>query len=119
VCSRPGQFGQAWQRRHELHVTGALVWWDDGPASTGQIAVHRWVADDMVLVEALFTAPGSGVRLAQPWRLVAGEPGVATSFVPRPPIDRAEFDPGSAHPVDRAFGELKQALRAAAPAAGG
>jgi hypothetical protein len=79
--------------------------------------VHRWVTDDMVLVEALFAAPGSGVRLAPPFRPLVGGPEVAASFVPRPPIDRAEFEPGSAHPVDLAFDNLKRALRAAVPAA--
>ena len=70
----------------------------------------------MVLVEVLFTVEGSGVRLAEPWRVIAGDPEVAASFVPRPPLDRSEFDPDAAHPVDRAFEQLKRAIRAAGDA---
>jgi len=111
VCAASGQFESAWARRTELHVTGALVSWDDGPRPGAQTAVHRWVTDDVVLVEALFTVAGSGVRLAEPWRVIAGAAEVWTSFRARPPIDRAEFDRAEAHPVDRAFAELKRALR--------
>jgi predicted nucleotidyltransferase len=113
VCARPGRFGQAWQDRHELHVTGALARWDDGPEPGREIAVHRWVTGDMVLVEALFTAPDNGVRLAQPWRLIAGGPDVVSSFAPRPPIERAEFSRAGAHPIDLAFDDLKKAVRTA------
>jgi len=113
VCAAPGQFGGAWARRNELHVTGALVCWDEGWHPGTQVAVHRWVTDDMVLVEALFSAEGSGVQLAEPWRVVAGDPDVVASFVPRQPIDRAEFDREAAHPLDRAFEDLKRALRVA------
>ncbi len=112
VCTRPGQFDAAWQRRRDLPVTGVLTWWDDGPEAGRQLGVHRWVTDDMVLVEALFAAPGSGMRLARPWRVVVGDAGVASSFTPRPPVDRAEFNL-DAHPIDRAFDDLKRALRAA------
>ncbi|HXW44770.1 MAG TPA: nucleotidyltransferase domain-containing protein [Streptosporangiaceae bacterium] len=113
VCAAPGEFAGAWARRDELHVTGALVAWDDGPRPGAQVAVHRWVTEDMVLVEALFAAEGSGVRLAEPWHVIAGDPEVTGSFVPRPPVDKAEFDSHAAHPVDRAFGELKRAMRTA------
>jgi Nucleotidyltransferase domain len=111
ILAAPGDFARAWARRSELHVTGALVSWDDGPEPGTDIAVHRWVTGDVVLVEALFTTEGSGVRLAEPWRVIAGAPQIAASFAARPPIDRAEFDPAAAHPVDRAFDELKRALR--------
>lgn len=111
ICARPGRFAQVWRRRCDLHVTGALVSWDDEGQAAAEIAVHRWVTDDLVLVEALFAAPGSGVRLAQPWRIIAGGPQVAGAFASRPPIDRSEMDREAAHPVDRAFDDLKVALR--------
>jgi hypothetical protein len=111
VCAHPGRFGQAWRLRNDLHATGALICWDDGHESNPEIGVHRWVTPDVVLVEALFATPGSGVRLAEPWTVIAGDPSVAKLFPARPPIDRAEFDPAGAHPVDRAFSELKAALR--------
>jgi predicted nucleotidyltransferase len=111
ICALPGRFAEVWSRRNDLHVTGALVSWDDKSQGTGEIAVHRWVTDDLVLVEALFATPGSGVRLAQPWRIIAGDPQVADAFGSRPPIDRSEMDREAAHPVDRAFDDLKEALR--------
>lgn len=39
-----------------MHVTGAMVCWDSGPEEGSEIAVHRWVTDDMALVEAMFAA---------------------------------------------------------------
>jgi hypothetical protein len=111
VCARQGRFDDLWRNRHDLHVTGAPVSWDNDPADGGQVGTHRWVTSDIILVEALITAPGEGVRLARPWRVVAGDPNVAESFQPRPPIDRTEFDVAGAHPVDRAFDDLKAVLR--------
>jgi hypothetical protein len=108
-------FDAGWGRRHDVHGDGALVCWDTGPAAGSEVAVHRWVTADMVLVEALFAGPAGGVRLAKPWRVVAGDAAVAASFEPRPPIDRAEFSREGAHPVDLAFDDLKNALRAMAP----
>jgi len=69
------------------------------------------VTPDLVLVEALFAAPSCGVRLAQPWTLIAGEPEASAVFPARPPIDRSEMNRAAAHPVDRAFDDLKIALR--------
>jgi hypothetical protein len=115
VCTKDGEFGAAWTRRHDLHGTDALACWDQGPQEGGEIGVHRWVTGDMVLVEALIAGPGSGVRLARPYRVVAGDPDVAGRFEPRPPIDRAEFSRDGAHPVDLAFDDLKVALRAMGP----
>jgi predicted nucleotidyltransferase len=112
ICTRPGRFADAWACRHELrHATGALVSWDDQRQAATEIAVHRWVTPDLVLVEALFAAPGSGARLAQPWTLIAGEPEVAAVFPARPPINRSEMNRAAAHPVDQAFDDLKAALR--------
>ncbi len=111
VCAHPGRFEQAWRLRNDLHATGALICWDDGREGDREIGVHRWVTTDVVLVEVLFATPGSGVRLAEPWKVIAGDASVASLFPARPPIDRAEFDPAAAHPVDRAFSELKAALR--------
>jgi hypothetical protein len=111
VCAHPGRFEQAWRLRNNLHATGALICWDDGRESSREIGVHRWVTPDVVLVEALIATPGSSVRLAEPWKVIAGDTSVAKLFPARPPIDRAEFDPAAAHPIDRAFTELKAALR--------
>jgi hypothetical protein len=103
-------FEDAWQLRHELHGTGSLACWDG--RRQAEAAAHKWVTADLVLVEALFAGPDSGVRLAPPWRVVAGDPDLALRFTPRPPIQRTEMG-SDVHPVERAFDELKVALRAA------
>jgi hypothetical protein len=113
------RFAAGWGRRHDVHGDSALACWDQGPGAGSQVAVHRWVTTDMVLVEALFASPAGKVRLAKPWRVVVGDAGVADSFEPRPPIDRAEFSRENVHPVDLAFDDLKTALRSMAPAAQG
>jgi hypothetical protein len=111
ICTRPRMFADPWARRHELHVTGALVHWDSQSQASEEILVHRWVTPDLVLVEALFAAPHSGVRLAPPWTLITGGPEVVAAFPLRPPIDRSEMNRDGAHPVDLAFDDLKIALR--------
>ncbi len=64
VCVRSGQFDRAWAHRHRLHVTGAIAYWDERRDPSREIGAHRWVTDDLVLVEALLATPDSGVR----WR---------------------------------------------------
>jgi hypothetical protein len=119
VCPAGGQFAAAWARRADLHVTGALVCWDNARTEVAGIAAHRWVTDDMVYVEALFGEPDTGIRLAPPWRLIAGDRRLAGRYPKRPPIDRAAEFSGrqAAHPVDLAFEDLKAALRSEARAA--
>lgn len=114
VCTADGLFATAWERRHAVHDDSSLACWDQGPDAGSEVAVHRWVTADMVLVEALFASPVSGVRLAKPWRVIAGDARVTDRLLPRPPIDRAEFSRDAAHPVDIAFDDLKHALRSMA-----
>jgi hypothetical protein len=111
VCAQPGRFGEAWRRRVDLHVTGAPVAWDKEPVMGSEIGVHRWITDDLIMVEALIAAPRSGVRLATPWKVIAGDASVAGCFEPRPPIDRAEFDSSGAHPMELAYDTFKTVLR--------
>jgi hypothetical protein len=111
VATPDGRFAPGWERRHDAHGDSALACWDTGPDAGSEVALHRWVTADMVLVEALFASPASGARLAKPWRIIAGDQAMADSFEPRPPIDRAEFSRDAAHPVDLAFDDLKNALR--------
>jgi hypothetical protein len=68
------------------------------------------VTDDLVLVECLLAAPASGVRLAAPYRVVAGEAELADRFTARSPIQRTEMGL-ELHPVERAFDELKEVIR--------
>jgi predicted nucleotidyltransferase len=109
VCVRPGRFDEAWSQRHRLHVTGSLVAWDD--RAEPEVGVHRWVTDDVVLVEALFATPTSGARLAPPWRILVGAADLADRFPRRPPIDRGEMSREGSHPIDVAFDDLKKAVR--------
>ncbi len=114
VCTPDGVFAAAWNRRHDVHGESSLVCWDTGPVAGSEVAVHRWVTPDMVLVEALFASPASGARLARPWRVIVGQADVANRLAPRPPIDRSEFSRDGADPVDLAFDDLKKALRSMA-----
>jgi hypothetical protein len=118
ICPVQGQFEAAWQRRHDVHGPQALACWDDRQ-DAGEVGAHRWVTDDMVLVEALFATPASRARLAPPWRMLVGGPEVARALTPRPPIDRSEFRTEGAHPVDQAFEDLKWALRSMGQVSGG
>jgi Nucleotidyltransferase domain len=105
------RFAAGWGRRHDVHGDSALACWDQGPDAGAQVAVHRWITTDMVMVEALFASRASGARLAKPWQVIVGDKAVADSFEPRPPIDRAEFTRDGAHPVELAYDQLKSALR--------
>jgi hypothetical protein len=109
VCVRHGHFATAWQQRAALQVTGAMVWWDHHLIA-GQMGTHKWITNDLVLVECLLAAPDSDVRLALPHRVVAGGPELADRFTARPPIRGAELGI-DVHPVERAYDQLKEVIR--------
>jgi GrpB-like predicted nucleotidyltransferase (UPF0157 family) len=109
LITRDGKFGDAWERRGELHVTGALAAWDEPPE--GPVGAHKWVTRDLIFVECLVAAPGSGVRLAQPFVVVAGGDDLPHWLEQRSPILRTEMRQAS-HPIERAYDELKVAIRA-------
>ena len=109
VCVRDGDFATAWRQRTALQVTGAVVWWDQH-LLPDRMGTHKWITNDLVLVECLLAAPDSGVRLAPPYRVVAGDPGLAERFTARPPIQRAELGL-DIHPVERAYDQLKEVIR--------
>ena len=109
VCARDGHFATAWQQRTALRVTGAMVWWDQH-LMPDRVGAHKWITNDLVLVECLLAAPDSGVRLASPYRVVAGDPGLAERFSARPPIQRAELGI-DVHPIERAYDQLKEVIR--------
>jgi predicted nucleotidyltransferase len=109
ISVRPDRFDEAWEQRRNLHAGGTLAGWDE--RSEPEVGVHRWVTDDCVLVEALFATPSSGARLAPPWRVLVGRADLADRFPHRAPIDRSEMDASVSHPIDRAFEDLKRALR--------
>lgn len=111
VIAREGTFDVAWEQRRQLEATGALCSWDQRPDESEEVAAHRWLTPDLVLVEALVATPRSGVRLAQPWRLIMGDLEVPGALVSRPPINRSEMGDRESHPIERAYDEFKRRIR--------
>ncbi|WP_203930801.1 nucleotidyltransferase domain-containing protein [Virgisporangium ochraceum] len=109
-----GAFAAAWRDRERLRVTGALYGWDHWHDGSKGAGTHKWLTADAVLVEVLLGEATSGIRLAPPWRVLAGDPGAAGRWPPRPPIPRSELS-GSTdglHPVEVAYDDFKARLRA-------
>jgi hypothetical protein len=113
VIVREGQFEQAWAERGLLRVTDTLCAWDQRLDERAEVAAHRWLTSALVLVDALIATPSSGVRLAEPWELVVGEPAVPTRLTHRPPIERSEMGTTEPHPVEAAYDEFKTRVRRA------
>jgi hypothetical protein len=109
-----GAFDQAWRNRDRLRVTGAVHNWDHWLDEPNGAGTHKWLTSDIVLVEALIGVPASGIRLAPPWRVLAGDPRVADRGPARPPISRTEAGPGALHPVEVAYDDFKERLRRSA-----
>lgn len=105
-----GRFEKAWEERIALHVTDAIVAWDVGDPTEGNLAAHKWLTSDLVLVECLIATAQSGVRLAEPHVVIAGLPQAVERVEGRPPISRDEFT-GAVHPVEQAYDRLKGAVR--------
>jgi predicted nucleotidyltransferase len=93
VCVHNGDFATAWRQRTALQVTGAMVWWDQH-LLPDRMGAHKWITNDLVLVECLLATPDSGVRLAPPYRVVAGDPRLAERFGARPPHPTRRTGPG-------------------------
>ena len=106
-----GHFQDAWERRRELHVTGAIVEWDELAPDSGPVAGHRWLTPDVVLVESVISVPEGGGRLAEPFKVVAGDAELVVNFPRRPAVQRAEMTSAEDHPVDVAYDALKKAVR--------
>lgn len=64
-------FLHAWARRRELHITGAVVAWDEFGPEDRLVAGHRWLTADVVLIESVISAPKGGGRLAEPFTVLA------------------------------------------------
>ncbi|HZD73233.1 MAG TPA: nucleotidyltransferase domain-containing protein [Actinomycetota bacterium] len=108
-------FEAAWAARGELYGGSALVAWDQRDPGFEQAGAHKWLTRDLVLVECLLSTVSSGVRLADPAVVIAGDPGLRDRFPRRSPITRAEIRerPIEVHEIERAYDELKRAARAA------
>ena len=110
VIVREGQFDQAWAAREEVRVTGTLCAWDQRN-DNAEVAAHRWLTTDLVLVEALFATASSGVRLAEPRDLVAGRSAAPAELAQRPRIHRSERGRTEPHPVEAAYDVFKSKVR--------
>jgi hypothetical protein len=106
-------FDAAWAAREELHADSALVCWDQRDPGFHEAGAHKWVTRDLVLVECLLATPTSGVRLAGPAAVVAGDAGLLERFLARPPVSRNDLAgaPERLHEVERAYDQLKAAVR--------
>jgi hypothetical protein len=113
VIIREGSFEQAWVERETLRVTGTLCAWDQRLDHDAEVAAHRWLTPELVLVEALIATASSGVRLAEPWKLVVGRSDAPTALTSRPPIARSEMGATQPHPVEAAYDEFKSRVRRA------
>lgn len=105
-----GHFEAAWSERLGLHAADALRVWDQRPEQA-EVGAHKWLTADLVLVEMLIATPSSGVRLAEPWLLVAGNHDVGARLTSRPPIERRELGVAVPHPVEAAYDEFKTRVR--------
>jgi hypothetical protein len=74
------------------------------------VAAHKWFDDTGVLPELLIATASGSLRLADPARVVLGDPAVLTRIHRRPPINRTEMTK-SAHPVETTYHNLKEAVR--------
>jgi Nucleotidyltransferase domain len=120
VVVAEGRFAEAWKQRATLQTQDVLVAWDwppDGRDAGG----HKWLTRELVLVECALWTPSSGVRLAEPFAVLVGEASLGDRFERRGAISREELeefaqerkDDGTMHEVERQYGELVRAARAA------
>lgn len=116
VFAAEGSFAEAWESRHSLHAQDAYCWDYPRPPGDRDVAAHRWLTQDFVLFDGLLATP-SGTRIAEPVQILAGGEALAGQLVKRDPITAEEReqrkDEIELHPVERLYGELKLALRAA------
>jgi hypothetical protein len=121
VAVSEGHFENTWQARSTLQPPKALVAWDIRPDPEREVGSHRFLTRGMVKVETLLATPSSGVRLAEPFVVIAGDKSIAERFVRIPPIDpdvlheyAQKLREDDALPeVDLRYGDLMQAIRSA------
>lgn len=114
IAAPDGGFAEAWARRNDLHLTGALAVWEHLRPDLPEVAAHAWLTEDVIVVEALIATPRSGARLAEPAIALVGPTELTRRFPNRPPISRSKMRPAS-DPVERAYDVLKQAIRQRKP----
>jgi len=103
-------FDAAHQQRHAFHAASVPACWDHPIGPPSDVAAHKWIDGSGVLVEVLIATASGPVRVAEPARVVLGDPAVLTRTSRRPPIKREEMTE-STHPVESAYDKLKEAVR--------
>ena len=120
IAVEDGAFADAWAQRAQLHAGEALYRWDVRTEPDRDVAAHKWITRDLVLVEALIAAPAARTRLADPYRVVGGDAAAVAGFVRTPPIERTDLaeyaaklaQEGHTPEVQIRYEELIRALRA-------
>jgi predicted nucleotidyltransferase len=120
VVVAEGRFAEAWQQRANLQTLDVLVAWD-WPPNGREAAGHKWLTRELVLVECALWTPSSEVRLADPFAVLVGDESLGDRFTRRAEIAREELeefaqarkDDGTMPEVERRYGELVRAARAA------
>ena len=105
-----GGFSSAWDARGRLHGDEPLATWDEMSPGVPEAGAHKWLSRDLVLVECLIATATSGVRLAEPYAVVAGDAEIAHTLTRRPPISRSEMRP-TASQVENCYDAFKAAVR--------
>lgn len=106
------RFKDAWAARSRLRGGDSLVAWDEMHDGFPQSGAHKWVTRDVIMVECLIAAPSSGVRLAEPYVVIAGDDDIASMLEGRPPISRSEMG-ATASEVENRYDAFKMAVREA------
>lgn len=125
VVVAEGRFAESWAARERLEGDEAIAAWDDVDPDHAEIGGHKWLTRDLVLVECLLATPSSGVRLAEPYSVLAGDVSLPDRLRRRAEFTRAELrefaaaraDAGRLNEVEAAYGRLVDAVRSATGAA--
>jgi predicted nucleotidyltransferase len=120
VAVEDGAFPDAWANRTRLRADDAPYWWDVQPEPDREVAAHKWITPDLVLVEALIATPAAQTQLADPYRVISGDASAVDGFVRTPRIERADLADyaaklaleGHTPEVQIRYEELIRALRA-------
>jgi hypothetical protein len=111
---REGSFEAAWARRRDLYTEEPIFAWDVLREGMAEVGAHKWITREVVLVECLIATPSSGVRLAEPFVVLVGDPTLPKMLQHRAPIPRSELatddrTPGSE--IERRYDAFKLVVR--------
>jgi hypothetical protein len=114
VIVDPSAFAAVHRLRHGLHADRVPACWDHPADQPPQVAAHKWIDESGVLVEVLLGTTSGSLSVAEPARVVFGDPAVLGRVRRRGRIARSEMT-GSTHPVEAAYDLLKESVRRAPP----